>query len=313
MITFDCSKTLLGAEGPFVLNARITIEKNEIVVLTGASGAGKTTLLRLLAGLEQPDDGYIRVAGAIWCDRKARIHLPPQKRSIGFVFQNYALFPTMTVRGNLEFAASGDGAAGIDRMLKMVELEALQDRYPEKLSGGQQQRVALARALVRRPGILLMDEPLSALDPVMRKKLQDEMLLLHKELDLTILMVSHDPSEIRRMATQVLTVDSGRIRTLAHPPVSGPEPDGILPEGIVPGEMTRIDRATHGWSMQIRVGSTLVQTHIRDTDLTETGRERHPSGHGENFLNNRNTPLETAPSTAARTTALSNSPEKTAL
>lgn len=307
MIELDFKKNLIGSEGPFELSAHITIEKNEITVLSGASGAGKTTLLRLLAGLDQPDEGFIKVEGATWFDREALIHLSPQKRSTGFVFQNYALFPTMSVRRNLEYAASDRNDPGIDKLLKMVGLEELQNRYPERLSGGQQQRVALARALVRRPKLLLLDEPLSALDPAMRQKLQDEILLLHKELDLTIVLVSHDPNEIRRLATKVLRIDMGTVKVL-EPWHNDPEHEGASPDSVISGRIVKMRRIAAAWSVLIEAGSDLVETTIRDEDLIESH-----SGQAEDFLNTMKTPVEINPKTAARTMALLNSPEKTAL
>jgi molybdate transport system ATP-binding protein len=266
VIELGFKKNLIGSEGPFELRVRVTIERNEIAVLSGASGAGKTTILRVLAGLDQPDEGLIKVEGKTWFDRQAMIHLPPQKRSIGFVFQNYALFPTMSVRRNLEYAAPGRNDPVIKTLLKMVGLEELQDRYPEKLSGGQQQRVALARALVRRPKILLLDEPLSALDQAMREKLQDEILLLQKELDLTILLVSHDPNEIKRLATKVLQIDKGAVRTLKPWPE---DPDhGCTSIGsVISGRIVKMRRTSSAWSVLIEVGSDLVETTISDEDL----------------------------------------------
>ncbi len=204
-------KRLIGAEGPFELNARFSVSKGKLSVLRGVSGAGKTTLLRMIAGLEDPDEGRIEVDAETWFDSKQKERVPPQKRSVGFVFQNYALFPTMTVKRNLEFAASRRRDPRVDMLLRMVELEELRHRYPEELSGGQQQRVALARALIRRPKILLLDEPLSALDQHMREKLQDEILRLHRELGLTTILVSHDRSEISRLADEVIVVQEGRV------------------------------------------------------------------------------------------------------
>ncbi|MFH1115977.1 MAG: ATP-binding cassette domain-containing protein, partial [Pseudomonadota bacterium] len=132
-------------------------------------------------------------------------------------FQNYALFPAMTVRRNLEFAAGRRNGTRVGMLLKMAELEKLQDRYPEELSGGQQQRVALARALMRKPKILILDEPLSALDAEMREKLQDEILRLHRELGLTTLLVSHDRAEICRLADRVFTIKDGRVAFEGRP------------------------------------------------------------------------------------------------
>lgn len=202
-------KRLMGSEGPFELRVEFTIPKGRLAVLYGVSGAGKTTLLRMLAGLDNPDDGCVEVGGETWFDRKQKVCVPPQKRCVGIVFQNYALFPTMTVRRNLEFAAGRRKDPRVDILMEMIELAELQHRYPQDLSGGQQQRVALARALIRQPKILLLDEPLSALDEAMRLKLQEEILRVHKELGLTSILVSHDRAEILRMADQVLAIHDG--------------------------------------------------------------------------------------------------------
>ncbi len=265
MIELDFRKKLMGPEGIFHLNVRATIEKNGIAVLSGPSGAGKTTILRLLAGLDRPDDGTIRVDGEVWFDGRSMIDLPPQKRSIGFVFQNYALFPNMTVRRNLEYAAPVRNDPGIETLLKMVELEELQDRYPDRLSGGQQQRVALARALVRRPKILLLDEPLSALDMAMREKLQGEILLLRKELNLTILLVSHDPEEIGRLADSVLQVAGGTVTPLKSWPAR--RRSLASPDGVLPGKVVRMRRTASAWSLLVEVGSELVEATVSEDDF----------------------------------------------
>jgi molybdate transport system ATP-binding protein len=211
LISLNVGKRLIGSQGPFELRVKFSVPRGRLAVLHGVSGAGKTTLLRMLAGLEKPDDGRIEVDGNTWFDRKQSVSVPPQKRSVGFVFQNYALFPSMTVRRNLEFAACRRKDPRVDMLLEMVELGELQHRYPEELSGGQQQRVALARALVRQPKLLLLDEPLSALDEAMRSKLQEKILHLHKELGLTSILVSHDRAEILRMADQVFAIHEGRL------------------------------------------------------------------------------------------------------
>jgi molybdate transport system ATP-binding protein len=201
-----------GASGRFWLDVAVGMERGTITALVGPSGAGKTTFLRLLAGLTRPDVGHLSVAGATWCDTDARVHVPTRRRPLGFVFQDYALFPNMTVRGNVEYAL-GKGArrATVDELLGLVALEGLQHAYPERLSGGQKQRLALIRALARRPLLLLLDEPLSALDPVMRRQLQDELKRLHVAFGTTTLIVSHDTAEILRLADRVLRLEEGRI------------------------------------------------------------------------------------------------------
>jgi molybdate transport system ATP-binding protein len=162
--------------------------------------------LRILAGLEQAD-GLIEVGDEVWQDTGTVV--PPQKRRVGFVFQDYALFPNMSVVENLLFVLKDHDLA--DELLALTELEALKNRLPATLSGGQKQRVSLCRALMSRPKLLLMDEPLSALDPAMRTKLQQEILTLHKQFGTTTVMVSHDPSEIYRLANRVIVLDHGKI------------------------------------------------------------------------------------------------------
>ncbi len=150
MIFINITKHLDTAEGSINAHFELTINDGEFLTLFGPSGAGKTTLLRMIAGLEQPDSGKIEVDGEVWFDSTKKINLPPQKRSIGFVFQDYALFPTMSVRENLLFAAQkSEQRHNVDELIELVELTALADRLPSTLSGGQKQRVALARALVR--------------------------------------------------------------------------------------------------------------------------------------------------------------------
>ena len=206
MIKLDIKKRLFTTNGHVDLDVDIKIKKNEFVALSGVSGSGKTTLLRVLAGLEEAS-GEIDVFGTQWLSSKKS--LPPQERGIGFVFQDYALFPNMNVLQNLLFVSKDIELA--EHLLELTGLSELKERFPHMLSGGQRQRVSLCRALMKRPKILLMDEPLSALDPEMRTKLQHDILRLHKEFDTTTIMVSHDPSEMYRLASRVLVLDHGKI------------------------------------------------------------------------------------------------------
>ena len=203
---------LNGAAGPFDLDIDLSVAQGSFVALVGPSGAGKTTLLRLLAGLAQPAAGRIRIDGATWCDTEARVNLPTRRREIGFVFQDYALFPNMMVRRNVEYAIGGRPKPDdVVRLLTLVGLEGLGDAYPARLSGGQKQRLALIRALARRPALLMLDEPLSALDPDMRRQLQDELRRLHQNFRTTTLLVSHDMFEVLRLADRVVRLEQGRI------------------------------------------------------------------------------------------------------
>jgi molybdate transport system ATP-binding protein len=190
-------------------------------------GAATTTLPGMLAGLKHPDDRGIEVDSETWFDAGQKVRLPPQRRSVGLVFQNHSLFPSMTARRNLVFAAGRRMDPRVDLLLEMVGLAELQHRYPEDLSGGQQQRMALARALVRQPKILLLDERVSDLDDQMRHKLQEEIRRLHADLGLTTIPVSHDPSEILRMAGRVFVIHEGRV-TFNGRPVHAllPDPTG---------------------------------------------------------------------------------------
>ncbi len=189
-----------------VFDYNFSINKGDFVALVGKSGSGKSTLLRVLAGLEDAK-GKIEVFGKIWLDSK--IKLPPQKREIGFVFQDYALFENMSVEQNLLYVNKDKNLA--KKLLELSELKHLKNRYPKNLSGGQKQRVALCRALMKRPKILLLDEPLSALDSAMRKKLQEEIARVHKEFNLTTIMVSHDKAEIYKLANRVLKLSNGKV------------------------------------------------------------------------------------------------------
>ncbi|MEA3330748.1 MAG: ATP-binding cassette domain-containing protein [Campylobacterota bacterium] len=212
MIKIDINKKLHGSSGDMDLDINLDIKEGEFIALAGESGSGKTTLLRVLAGLEDAK-GTLKIGEEIWLD--GRKSLPPQKRGIGFVFQDYALFPNMSVEENLLFVSQDIGLA--NHLLEMTELTSLKNRMPNRLSGGQQQRVSLCRALMNRPKLLLMDEPLSALDPKMRTKLQREILTLHKEFKTTTIMVSHDPSEIYRLANRVVVLNHGQIINDATP------------------------------------------------------------------------------------------------
>jgi molybdate transport system ATP-binding protein len=212
MISLQVRKSLNAAGGEMLLQLDLRIERGELVTLYGPSGAGKTSTLRMLAGLLSPQSGQIRVNGKTWFDAEAGINLPPGQRNIGYVFQDYALFPNMTVRENLCFAlGKGEADNKVDEQLDVMELGALAGQKPAMLSGGQQQRVALARALVQQPDILLLDEPLSALDPPLRRRLSDHLQQLHRSLGLTTILVSHDSREILQLADRVMEMQEGKV------------------------------------------------------------------------------------------------------
>lgn len=211
MIEIALTKALDSASGRLHLDVEASIVKGSFVALFGPSGAGKTTILRMLAGLTPPDSGRIVVEGNTWFDARARINLPPQERAIGFVFQDYALFPNLTVRENIAYAVGKNESRWVDELISLTDLGALRDRLPASLSGGQKQRVALARAIARKPRLLLLDEPLSALDMSLRSQLQDELAAMHQRFGLTTVMVSHELGEVFKLSQQVLRLEEGRI------------------------------------------------------------------------------------------------------
>lgn len=217
-ISVRVRKTLSGAHGPALLDVELQIARGEILALLGPSGTGKTTLLRLLAGLLQPDEGRVIAFGRVWLDTTRAITLPTRQRRAGLVFQDYALFPNMTVRGNVRFALRrSTPRSRADELIEMVGLDALADQRPGRLSGGQQQRLALARALAAEPDLLLLDEPLSALDGKMRNDLQDALLAMHRHRPTTTVLVTHDTGEALRLADRAAVMEGGRIVANAPP------------------------------------------------------------------------------------------------
>ncbi|MBP2030660.1 molybdate transport system ATP-binding protein [Methanohalophilus levihalophilus] len=188
---------------------------DEMVVLFGRSGSGKTTTLRCIAGLETPDSGYIDVNGQTYYESKSGINLQPQYRRPGYVFQNYALFPHMDVKQNIVYGLKGWGKSEKDErlreMLELLHIEGLEDRYPSQLSGGQKQRVALARALAPKPGILLLDEPFSALDMVVRMRLRERIKIIQKELGIPVVFITHSQDEAFSLADRVVVLHNGKV------------------------------------------------------------------------------------------------------
>ena len=200
-----------------VSDVDLHIAEGELVVLLGPSGCGKTTTLRMIAGLVQPTAGHVRIGG------EAVDHLPPRARNIGMVFQDYALFPNMTVRENIAFGLQERGVARervetrVDEMLALIRMQPFADRYPAELSGGQQQRVALARALAYEPRVLLMDEPLGALDQRLREDMQREVARIQKSLAITTVFVTHDQHEAMVLADRIVVMNAGRIEQAGTP------------------------------------------------------------------------------------------------
>ena len=199
---------------PIPLDAELTVAAGELLALVGPSGSGKTTVLRCIAGLHRPRAGHVRCGEVAWFDAAAGIDRPPQARSVGLVFQNYALFPHLTALGNVSTALShlprAERPARARTLLERVHLAGLEERRPAELSGGQQQRVAVARALAREPQVLLLDEPFSAVDQVTRRKLQRELAELRRGLSIPMILVTHDLEEAAMLADRLALLHHGR-------------------------------------------------------------------------------------------------------
>jgi len=270
MISIRISKKLNIDGSATALKIDTEIIEHQLTAIFGRSGAGKTSLLRMIAGLMQPDEGIIEVSGKTWFNSSRKINVPPQQRNVGFVFQDYALFPNMTVKENLLFASPDKDLPLLQKMLQLTELAGFADQRPHTLSGGQKQRVALARALMRKPELLLLDEPLAALDTETRVNLRMQLQAIHQEDRLTTLLVSHDKSEIYSLADRVINIDSGRlIKTGTFAEVFGiVKTDGV----VLTGEVLNIT-----YSAGQPIANVLIQNQLIDVPLTtETAVELHP-------------------------------------
>jgi len=250
----------------------LVIKDNEFLALLGASGCGKTTLLRLIAGLEQADQGRIIIAGQ---DMTAS---PPYMRPINLMFQSYALFPHMTVAQNVAFGLKQDGLAGaelstrVTEALELVEMAALGTRRPDQLSGGQQQRVALARCIAKRPRVLLLDEPMAALDRALRERTRLELMKLRQRLGIAFVVVTHDQEDAMTMADRVAVMDKGKIIQLAPPRELYEKPgcrlvasffgESNVWDGRVAADGKRVDCDVLGFSVAVPCGLPAVSTSV---------------------------------------------------
>ncbi len=257
-------------QGPGAVTAldtvSLTIMTNEFFTLLGPSGCGKTTLLRLLAGFEHP------TSGTILLDGKHLVDDPPNKRPVNTVFQSYALFPHMTIEQNVAFGLERKGLRGaavkerVSAMLRLVRLEALAQRRPDQLSGGQQQRVALARALAPQPRLLLLDEPLSALDLKLRRGMQVELKRIQRETGITFVLVTHDQEEALSMSDRIAVMNQGRVLQLGRPddiyerPVSRFVADFIGEANVLPGSLVGLPEAAFAAIRPERVGLSTDMT-----------------------------------------------------
>ena len=259
----NLKKRLFTAAGEILLNVSFDVAEGEMISLFGPSGSGKTTILRMLAGLTLADEGRIQVNGETWFDSERKQNLNARHRRVGFTFQDYALFPNMTLRENLRYAQPARDEKHVDELLQLFDLEALSQRKPDVLSGGQQQRVALARALARKPKLLLLDEPLSAVDPGMRTKLQDEILAMHKKYGITTILVSHDLPEVFKLTSRVLVLKDGEIIRQGNPfeVFSGSKISGKVQ---LVAEVLKIEKEDIIDILTLLVGNTIVKVAVSD-------------------------------------------------
>jgi molybdate transport system ATP-binding protein len=266
LIEASFRKKLFTETGVLTLDVNFAVQQGEMLSLFGPSGVGKTTILRILAGLTEADEGFLRVGNDVWFDSAKKINLPARKRPVGYMFQDYALFPNMTVRENLRFAQPAHDIRHLEELLELFDLTTLQHRKPDVLSGGQRQRVALARALARKPEILLLDEPLSAIDPQFRAKLQDEILEMHRRFGVTTLLVSHDLPEVFKLCSRVLMLEAGKI-------VKQGNPYNLFGENKISGkvqlmaEVLRVEKEDIVGILTLMAGNTLMKVAVCDQEL----------------------------------------------
>lgn len=204
----------LHQAGPIPLDVDFSCEPGDVLAIFGPSGSGKTTILRSIAGLYRPAQGIVRSGVETWTDSASGVFAPPHHRAVGFVFQEYALFPHLTAVGNVMTALGhrprAERRARAEQLLAQVHLSTQADRRPAELSGGERQRVAVARALAREPAVLLMDEPFAAVDRHVRRRLQDEIDSLRRTIDVPLILVTHDFDDVVRLATHLLVLEQGR-------------------------------------------------------------------------------------------------------
>lgn len=260
----------------------IGVEAGEFLSFLGPSGSGKTTTLMMLAGFETPS------AGDIFVGDTSITNMLPAKRNIGMVFQSYALFPHMTVEQNIGFPlrmrgmAKTERARAVGRVLEIVGLNGLNNRFPRQLSGGQQQRVALARAIVFEPPVLLMDEPLSALDKYLRSHLQGEIKRIQRELGITVIYVTHDQDEAMTMSDRICVMNEGRVRQIGSPETLYRKPEDVFVAGFL-GEsnmLTAQDPHFEGGTLAITLAGdrmTLPVRHAPSSEVVVSVRPEHLS------------------------------------
>lgn len=291
----------LRQAAPIPLQLQLSLRAGELLALVGPSGSGKTTILRSIAGLYQPQYGFIQCRNDLWLDSGNGINVAPQQRRAGLVFQNYALFPHLNVRDNLTVAM--DSGTAVERkaealhLLDIVHLKGLEFRYPHELSGGQQQRVAVARALARQPRVLLLDEPFSAVDQMTRQRLQHELARLRRRIEVPIILVTHDLNEANALADRICVLQNGCALQTATPAELFQRPQSpqvarlIGCNNVFPGMFTRRNGEPrlrwddHELELAIQpplVDGTEVDWFIPDSDILLHRRGRPSLGEREN-------------------------------
>ena len=236
---------------------------DRVMVLFGPSGSGKTTILRCLAGLDRPQEGVIRFGGEVWFDAAARIDRPPQQRRLAYVSQDYGLFPHLTVEQNIRFGmdARSDGRDGIETILQTVHLEGMAGRFPSQLSGGERQRVALARALAREPQLILLDEPLTALDLPLRDPMRRELRQFLRSVDVPSVVVTHDRVDALTLGDRMAVLSGGGIRQVGpvhevfSRPIDAAVAASVGVESVLPGDVVE----SRDGLVTVRVGTSLIR------------------------------------------------------
>ena len=273
-------------EGEAVLdNISLEISKGEFITLLGSSGCGKTTTLRIIAGLEQPD------AGSVWLDGREVTGLEPNQRDVNTVFQNYALFPHMNVAENIGYGLKlkkvpkSEIRKKVSRMLELVQLEGYEKRKPSELSGGQKQRVAIARALVNNPKVLLLDEPLGALDLQLRRAMQIELKHLQKKLGITFIYITHDQEEAINMSDRIAVMRDGRIEQIGTPDEIYNHPKTSYVATFVGNAniLHGVAESIQGQNAIVKIGNdkVIVKLKTSQQDTKDTGAKQHLTA-GEN-------------------------------